>query len=91
MWLASKNLIPVDKSAARRYLRVAIMQLMVVKPTVALACAALVQTESAASIKRLRLVTVVATAVAMHSIFTVYIVMKPFTRCAVSSTALRVP
>lgn len=70
------------KVCSCRYLRVAIMQLMVVKPTVALACAALAQTESARSIKQLRLVTLLATAVAMHSIFTVYIVMKPFTRCA---------
>jgi hypothetical protein len=56
------------------------MQLMVVKPSVALSCASLAHTEHAHNIKQLRLVTVAATAVAMHSIFTVYISMKPFTR-----------
>jgi hypothetical protein len=55
------------------------MQLMVVKPSIALTCAALAHTDHAHNIKQLRLVTVTATAVAMHSIFTVYTCMKPFT------------
>ena len=63
-----------------RYLRMAIMQLMLVKPAVALLCAALAPTAHAKRIKQLRLVAVLAMGVAMHSIFTVYINMKPFMR-----------
>jgi hypothetical protein len=63
-----------------RYLRWAIMQLLVCKPVVALVCAALAQTAYARRIKQLRLLAVVATGVAMHSIFTVYVTMKPFMR-----------
>ena len=56
------------------------MQLMICKPAVALMCAALAPTSHARRIKHLRLLAVVATGAAMHSIFTVYVTMKPFMR-----------
>lgn len=56
------------------------MQLMAVKPGVALLNAAISSTEHAHRIKQLRWLTVLATAFAMHSIFTLYILMKSFMR-----------
>jgi glucose-6-phosphate-specific signal transduction histidine kinase len=70
----------VRKSAMCRYLRLAIMQLMVLKPTVAFVCALIVSSHHAKRIKQLRLLTVAGTAVAMHSIFTLYVTMKSFMR-----------
>jgi Organic solute transporter Ostalpha len=63
-----------------RYLRVAIMQLMVLKPLVALLCAMLARTPYAKRTKQLRLVALLSMATAMHSIFTIYVLMKPLMR-----------
>jgi hypothetical protein len=64
------------------------MQLMVVKPVVAMLCAT-IATSGAPShprIRQLRILVVVSTSVAMHSIFTIYMATKPYMRGLQAST-----
>lgn len=58
------------------------MQLMVVKPVVAMLCAT-IATSGAPShprIRQLRTLVLISTSIAMHSIFTVYMATKPYMR-----------
>jgi hypothetical protein len=68
--------------AACRYLRVSIMQLMVVKPLSAFLCA-IIATSSAPNkhrIRQLRILVLISTSVAMHSIFTLFTATRPYMR-----------
>lgn len=58
------------------------MQLMIVKPVVAMLCAS-IATSGAPShprIRQLRALVLISTSIAMHSIFTVYMATKPYMR-----------
>ena len=65
-----------------RFLRIGVMQLMVVKPVVAMLCATIATsgTPSYPLIRQLRALVLISTAIAMHSIFTVYMATKPYMR-----------
>lgn len=66
-----------------RYLRIAIMQMMLVKPLAGLICAVLAASPAPAThahSRHVRSLVLISTAVAMHSIFTVYMATKPYMR-----------